>query len=121
MSHLLVRNRGLGNSLQGINPVIAYTIRELLLLSPGHRLRKHILKRLSQNLLLHGLSRTHFRLRVEPHGNVQKLLVQERDSAFHAPGCKRLVGPQTIVLVQFAKLADSLLVQSLGRRGLMEI
>ena len=70
MRHLLIADGRCSNLLQGVNPRIAYTIGELLLLAPCYFFRKQIGKCLTNDLLLDGLVRTHLQNRVHTHGYI---------------------------------------------------
>ena len=51
----------------------------------------------------------------------EELLVEEGHTALDAPGCQTLVGSQTIVEIEFAKLADGFLVEGLGVGCFVEV
>ena len=107
--------------LQAIDPGVAHAIGELLLLTPCHFLRQVVLKGLTQQVLLDLAVATHLVLRIEAHGHIHELLVQEGYTAFHAPSRHGLVGTQAVIHVQLGELTHCLFVKLLGIRSLMEI
>ena len=121
VQHLIVRDRLRSQLLQRIDPTVANTVGELLLLPPGHLVRKEVGAGLAHDLLLDHLARTHLGRGIQPHRHIQELLVQERHAALHTPGRQTLVRPQAIVEVQLGQLTHRLLVEFLGARRLVEI
>ena len=121
MSHLLVADCRGGDLFQRVYPRIAHTIGELLFLSPCHLFGQQVGKGLAYYFLLNGLVGTHLQHGVHAHGHVEELLVEEGHTALDAPGCQTLVGSQTVVEIEFAKLADGFLVEGLGVGCFVEV
>ena len=86
MCHLLVRYLFRGDLLQCVYPAVTHSVGELFLLPPCYLLGEHVGKGFSQYLLLHHISGAHLGLRVESHGYVQEVAVQEGDTSLHTPG-----------------------------------
>ena len=121
VGHLFVGN-GLGcDLLQGVDPRVAYTIAELLLLAPGYGFGQHVGKGLAYNLLLNGFAWAHLGFGVGAHGHIQELLVEEWHTTLNTPCRKALVGTQTVVEVQLRELANGFLMKVLGRWGFVEV
>ena len=121
MRHLLVADSLSGDLLQGVDPGVTYSIAELLLLAPGDSLRQHIGKGLTHNLLLHRGARTHLGLRVGAHGDIEELLIEEGHTTLHTPSREALVGSQTVVHIELAELANSLIMELFCGWGFVEI
>ena len=97
MRHLFIGDGCVGDGFQGVYPVVAYAVAELFFLTPYHACRQHILEGFADNLLLDGLAGSHLCRRVETHGYVEELLVEEGYTSFHSPCCKALVGTEAVV------------------------
>ena len=85
VSHLLVADCRGSDFLQSVNPAIAHAIGELLLLPPCNLSWQHVGECLTDNLLLHCLTRTHLELRVDIHSHIEEFLVEERHTSLNAP------------------------------------
>ena len=83
----------------------------MFFLPPGHAFGQETGESVTYDFLFDGLARTHLGGRVEPHGHVEELLVEERYASFHSPCREGLVGPQAVVKVQFGEFAHSFLVE----------
>ena len=115
-----------GHFFEGVDPVVAYSVRELLLLPPANAFGEQILEGLSQNPFFDALfslrkADVHFVAGVKSHGDVDEVLVQERNTALNTPGHKGLVCPQAVVKVKLAHFSHQLLVEFFGIRSLVEV
>mmetsp|Transcript_25705 Transcript_25705/g.56004 ORF Transcript_25705/g.56004 Transcript_25705/m.56004 type:complete len:247 (-) Transcript_25705:1183-1923(-) len=127
LPQLLIADNGIGVRFEPVNPVVADTVRELLLLPPQH-LSGQVgvlggVKRLAQDILLNAaLALVNHLLRgVNAHGHIQEGLVQEGHTRLHTPRHGRLVGPQAVVLEQVLQLAHSLGLELLLVWRLVEV
>ena len=111
--HLFITDGRSRDLLQSINPTVAYAIGELLFLAPCHFLGQHVGERVAHHFLLNGFARTHLVARINRHGYIQELLVEEGHTTLHAPGSQTLVGTQTVILIEFGKLAHRFLMELL--------
>ena len=119
--HHLIGNVGLGTVLQAVDPAVADTITELLLLAPEDLVRQvgrdiglvGGVESLAQHVLLNALGGDHLVLGVITHGGLEELLVQEGHTRLQTPGRGRLVGTQAVSQVQVLHTAHSLLVELL--------
>ena len=103
-----------------VDPPVADPVRELLLLAPQHGVGQVVGEGLAQNPLLDPAG-GHLGGRIDGHGHVQELLVEEGDAGLDAPRGRRLVRAQTVELVQPVELADGLLVEGAGVGGAVEV
>jgi hypothetical protein len=60
-------------------------------------------------------------LGINVHGDLQELLVEERNSSLETPGHGRLVGSETVGSVQVLDSLDTFLVEVLGVRRSVEV
>eukprot|EP00123_Amoebidium_parasiticum_P000874 comp11789_c0_seq1/m.6394 comp11789_c0_seq1/g.6394 ORF comp11789_c0_seq1/g.6394 comp11789_c0_seq1/m.6394 type:complete len:565 (+) comp11789_c0_seq1:267-1961(+) len=121
----------LGVLLEPIDPAVAHTVRELLLLAPEHLVRQVRvvggIKCLAHHPLLHlappvSVSSTNQLVcGVHPHGNVEECLVKERHTSLNTPCAGCLVGAQAVVHVQGLELTNGLLLELLAVGGLVEV
>lgn len=127
--HLLVGNLLLGVLLQAINPAVANTVTELLLLAPKDLLGQVRgglglvggVESLADDVLLNALLGDHLLLGVNSHGHLEEFLVQEGHTGLKTPGGSGLVGTQAVSQVQVLDTADSLLVELLLVGGGVEV
>ena len=109
------------------------TITELLLLPPKDLIGKvrivGSIKRLPDGPLLNasvllgdaGSLLDHLILRLEVHGHLEEIGIEERDAGFDAPRRHGLVAPEAVVHVEARDLVDGLVVELLGVGGLVEV
>ena len=113
--HLFVTDGSGGHRFQRINPVVTHTVGELFLLTPRNTFGQHVRKGVANHFLFNLPARTHLYGRIQPHGYIQKLFVEEGHASFHAPCGEALVGAQAVVEIQFGELAHRFLMESLWR------
>ena len=127
--HHLVGDLALGLILEAINPAVANTIAELLLLAPedlvgqvgsGLRLIGGI-EGLAQHVLLDTLGGDHLVLGIDTHAGLEELLVEERNTGLKTPRGGGLVGTEAVSQVQVLDTADGLLVELLLVGGSVEV
>mmetsp|Transcript_91067 Transcript_91067/g.152539 ORF Transcript_91067/g.152539 Transcript_91067/m.152539 type:complete len:450 (-) Transcript_91067:301-1650(-) len=128
-----IRNLSLRIAAQAIDPIIAYSIRELLLLAPENVFRQvwplGVIKSLAQDILLQSgvhaigplLEVDHLLPGVDVHAHVKERFVQERNTSLQTPGLCRFVGPQHIPLMKSRRLTDQFLLHFHGPWGLVEV
>lgn len=127
--HHLVGDLALGLILEAINPAVANTIAELLLLAPenlvgqvgsGLRLIGGV-EGLAQHVLLDTLGGDHLVLGVDTHAGLEEFLVEERNTGLKTPRGGGLVGTEAVSQVQVLDTADGLLVELLLVGGSVEV
>ncbi len=91
-----------GHLLQRVDPAVADAVGELFFLAPGDLRGEHAGKGLAEDLFLDHATGAHLGFGSEAHGYVEKLLVEERNAAFHAPGTQALVGTEAVIHIEFA-------------------
>lgn len=94
-----------GKSLRRAN-----TIGELFFLSPSHFVGQQIGKCLSHYLLFYRRTGTHLCLRVDTHGYIKELLIEEWHTSLHTPCRQTLVGTETVIEI---KLENSSLTKTI--------
>lgn len=119
--HHLVGNVELSVVLEGIDPPVADTVRELLLLAPEDLVGKvglsarvvRGIERLAKDIFLKPLLGDHLIRGIDVHGNLEELLVQEWNAGLKTPCGSRLVGAQAVGKMEVLDATDALLVESL--------
>ena len=106
---------------QVIDPAIAYTVGELLLLALHDGLGQQIGKRIPEDLLLKLAILDHLGLGIQPHRGIQELQIQEGHTRFDAPGGHALVGAQAVEQVQAVHFPDRFLMEFPGVRRFVEV
>mmetsp|Transcript_36035 Transcript_36035/g.70907 ORF Transcript_36035/g.70907 Transcript_36035/m.70907 type:complete len:297 (-) Transcript_36035:953-1843(-) len=120
------RNSRFRKVLQGIDPPVPDSIRELFLLPPEDFIRQIVVlrERRPDGPLLDLLRVSlldHLELGVYVHRQFQKVPVQKRGAGLETPRLGRLIRPQTVVQVEGLQFADCLPVELLLVGGLVEV
>lgn len=127
--HHLVGDVELGVVLEGIDPSVSDTVRELLLLAPedvvgkvglGGRVVRGV-ESLAENVLLHSFLVDHLVRRVDVHRHLEELLVEKGHTGFKTPRGGGLVGAQAVGQVKVLDAADALGVELLLVGGAVEV
>jgi putative CocE/NonD family hydrolase len=85
MRHLLVADSRGRTCFQCVNPRITDAVGELFFLSPCHLLGSMSENASRTTFFSMVFARTHLITRVDGHGHIKELLVEERHTAFHTP------------------------------------